>query len=254
MKTDPNILVMRLKRALACSVCLCIGASGAQFEEVTPAAGLTNLDTYCMGLAWGDYDNDGRLDLYITGGAIGAGINALYRNTGNGVFERVGAEAGPIVTDSHSSFGCAWVDFNNDGNRDLFVVNGGWSVASNDLYWNRGDGTFSRGNVGDLTGLSRVHGWHATADYDGDGWVDVYATEADSGSGPFYQRLYRATRSGTFTPFDFASSVSYANSAVWGDFDNDGDPDLYTCNFSSPSTLWRNDGGGQFTAMPDDLR
>ena len=192
MKTNPIPLVVRLTQALACPVLLCISAAGAQFEDATQVAGLTNLNAYCMGLAWGDYDNDGRLDLYIAAGGPGAATNALYRNTGGGLFERMGAEAGPIVTDSHSSFGCAWVDFDNDGNRDLFVVNGGWSAAPNDLYWNRGDGTFSRGNVGDLTGLSRVHSWQAMADYDGDGWVDVYAAEGDSGSGPFYQRIYRA--------------------------------------------------------------
>jgi hypothetical protein len=253
MKTQPNFLVRSLKRALACSVLLCFGASGAQFEDITQAAGLTNFNAYCIGLAWGDYDDDGRVDLYIAAGGPGTGTNALYRNTGGGLFERIGAEAGPIATDKHSSLGCAWGDFNNDGHRDLFVVNGGWSNAANALYWNHGDGSFSRGNVGDLTGLSRVHSWHAIADYDGDGLLDIYASEAASGSGPFYLRLYRGTGIGTFTPTDFAPSVNYANDGVWGDFDNDGDPDLYACNFSSPSTLWRNDGEGQFTAMPDDL-
>ncbi len=246
MKTKPSSLLSGLMLVLTGSVLLCPHALGAQFEDVTQAAGLTNLSGYCMGVAWGDYDNDGRIDLYLASGGPSAHVNDLYRNLGDGTFARVGAEAGPIATDSHSSFGCAWIDFNNDGLRDLFVVNG-WSGARNDLYWNHGDGTFGSVNAPELTSRASVFSWPAFADYDGDGWVDVYQTEGT------HTRLFHATGYGTFTPVDFGPSVAYANDGVWGDFDNDGDPDLFTCNYTSPSALWRNDGRGQFTKMTNGL-
>ncbi len=136
----------------------------------------------------------------------------------------------------------------------MLVENGGWAASRNDLYWNNGDGTFRSGNAGNLTQLTRFAGsWPACADYDGDGWVDIYLAEGPSGSGPFTTRFYHATGLGTFTPVDFGQPLSMANDAVWGDYDNDGDPDLFVCNYTSPSSLWRNDGHGQFTKMANGL-
>ena len=224
-------------------------ANPAQFEDVTVKAGVTNAPGYSLSAAWGDYNNDNSIDLYMAIGAKTASVNALYRNNGNGTFTRIGSEAGPIATDSRDSMGCAWVDFNNDGYRDMLVVNGGWTASRNDLYWNNGDGTFRSGNAGNLTLLSEVRSWPAFADYDGDGWVDLYVAEGTSGSGPFTPRLYRATTYGTFIGTNLCPALQYANDAVWGDYDNDGDPDLYACNGTSPSTFWRNDGKGQFTAV-----
>ncbi len=210
-------------------------ANPAQFQNVTVSAGITNAPGYCLSAAWGDYDIDGFIDLYLAIGGKTASQNALYRNRGDGTFARIGAEAGPITTDSHDSMGCAWIDINNDGYRDMFVVNGGWALSRNDLYWSNGDGTFSRGNAGNLTQLSHARSWPAFADYDGDGWVDLYLAEGASGSGPFSPRLYRATGTGSFHSIDLGPTVAYANAGVWGDYDNDGDADLYTCNGFSPS-------------------
>lgn len=234
-------------------VCLCAPALSAQFENVTTAAGLTDSTAYCFGAAWGDCNQDGFPDLFIAAGANGSHTNSLYLNLGNSTFAKAGPAAGPIVTNKLTSFGGAWVDCNQDGRPELIVLNGGWSPARSDLYWNHGDGTFGRGSAGDLTRRAIVTSGPAFADYDGDGWVDLYLAEATSGTGPFQPRLHRATGHGTFTPVDLGPAITYANSAVWGDYDNDGDPDLFTCNYTTASSLWRNDGHGQFTKMTNGL-
>ena len=90
-------------------------ARAAQFQDVTTTAGLTNVTGFCLGAGWGDYDNDGRIDLFITTGATSVRTNALFRNNGDGTFTRQGAEVGPVATDRLDSCACAWIDFNNDG-------------------------------------------------------------------------------------------------------------------------------------------
>jgi hypothetical protein len=224
-----------------------------QFEDVTVSAGITNAPGYCLGAAWGDYDKDGRIDLYLAIGANTSRANALFRNNGYGTFTRIGAAAGPITTDVHDSEGCAWIDINNDGYRDMFVVNGGWAPSRNDFYWNNGDGTFRRGNLGELTELSRYRGWAACADWNGDGWVDIHVGEGTSIWGPYPNCVYQATGLDTFAPVDFAAPEGYVNAGIFGDYDNDGDADLFLSCYTSPSRLWRNDGGGNFTAMDNGL-
>lgn len=226
---------------------------GAQFQDVTVSAGVTNAPGYCLSAAWGDYNNDQFIDLYLAIGADTSRVNALFRNNHDGTFTRVGSEAGPITTDSRDSQGCAWIDFDNDGHRDMFVVNGGWSANRNSFYWNNGNGTFRSANVGDLTQLSRYRGWASCADYDGDGWVDVQVGEGTAMWGPYPKRVYHNTGLGSFTPVDFASPEGYINGGVWGDYDNDGDPDLFLSCYSSASRLYRNDGGGHFTLMSNGL-
>lgn len=253
MRTSPHIDRFRLGLALAASILNSPCSRAAQFEDVTAAAGLTSSSAYCFAAAWGDYNGDGFPDLFIAAGRAGTRTNFLYLNAGNGSFTHVGPEAGPIVTDRRESFGCAWVDFDNNGKRDLLLINGPWGTARNELYWNQGGGRFSRGNAGSLTGWSMYRGWPACADADGDGYVDVFITDATGTSGPFTPRLYRNTGHGSFTPVEIGPSIPMCNDAAWGDFDNDGDPDLFACNFTSPSVLWRNDGHGQFTEMDNGL-
>jgi hypothetical protein len=233
---------------------LCLQARASQFQEVTTTAGLTNEQAYCGAVAWGDYDNDGNLDFHIAIGFTTTHSNALYHNNGNGTFTRkTAAQVGPIASDAHDSWGCAWVDFNNDGYPDMLAVNGGFSPARNDLYMNNGDGTFRNASVGNLTGLSAVQACAAPADYDGDGLVDVYLPQGSSFSGPFYTRLYHATPSGSFTPIDFGPTTGFANDGAWGDYNRDGKPDLFVCNWTSGGGLWRNDGGGHFTQINNGL-
>ncbi|HEY5910047.1 MAG TPA: FG-GAP-like repeat-containing protein [Verrucomicrobiae bacterium] len=233
---------------------LYLRASAAHFADVTAAAGVTNAPGYSIAAGWGDYDNDLDIDLYLAIGFTTPTTNAFFRNNGNGTFTRVGSTAGPITTDYHPSHGCAWLDFNNDGYRDLLVLNLSTTGTRNALYWNNGDGTFRSGMAGDLTQRSQFRSWSAAADYDRDGWVDIYVTEADSySSAPCSRRLYHASPHGTFTSTNLGPTVAYANDAVWGDYDNDGDPDLFICGYTSASTLWRNDGGGNFTPVANGL-
>ncbi len=228
--------------------------SAAQFTNVTVSAGLINEDTYCFGAAWGDWDKDGLVDLYIAVGGDVARANALYRNNGNGTFTRVGAEAGPITTDLHDSVGTTWIDFDNDGDLDMLVENAGLVGPRIDLYWNNGSGIFNRSGGGLPTPPNIAYSWAACADYDLDGYVDFYLGEGTSTSGPFTLQLYRNNGSGTFAPsIALGPALFSVNGGAWGDYDNDGDPDLFVSNGSSPSTLWRNDGGGTFTPMANGL-
>jgi hypothetical protein len=229
-------------------IALTLPGTAAQFEDVTAAAGLTNVAGSCSGVAWGDYDNDKNIDLYV---AIGSSpvVNALYRNDGDGTFTRVGAEAGHITTNRADSLGCAWIDFNNDGWRDLFVDNGGWTSDRNNLYWNLGHGAFSQGEATGLTALSQFRSWPACADYNGDGWVDILLGESGSLEGLYTLQLYEASGQGTFKPRKLGSLSGRVNDAVWGDYDNDGDPDLYVCPSAGTNSLLRNDGSGKFTGV-----
>ena len=92
----------------ATTVLLGLGARAAQFEDVTTPSGIGQSSGMCYGTAWGDYNNDGFPDLYITAGVWGDTQNFLFRNAGNGTFVRVGAEAGPVATALNRSTGCAW--------------------------------------------------------------------------------------------------------------------------------------------------
>ncbi|MBI4324165.1 MAG: CRTAC1 family protein, partial [Chloroflexi bacterium] len=127
------------------------------------------------GCAWGDYNNDGFLDLFVAN----AGQDFLYRNNRDGSFTRI--TEGPVVTDGASSSGCAWADYDNDGFLDLFVA-----TAKNDLlYRNNGDGSFAKITEGSLVNDSAVSQGCAWADYDNDGFLDLFVS--NSGDNHLYR-------------------------------------------------------------------
>ena len=141
------------------------------------------------GIAWGDYDNDGYLDLFVTDPDSGG--NRLYRNKGDGTFQRI--TSGAIVADRKGSTGCAWGDYDNDGFLDLFVVNGFAGSQDNLLYHNNGDGTFSKITSGSPVndgGTSFGVGW---GDYDNDGFLDLFVANSNGPGGSLVQTnfLYR---------------------------------------------------------------
>lgn len=211
------------------------------FSRVTNSPAVSESGDWTVA-AWGDYDNDGQIDLFVSR-YFGAN-NALYRNTGHGSFIRI--SAGRIVNDGGNSIGSAWADYDNDGFFDLFVANGGPSSADasfNFLYHNNGDGTFTK-NTSDIT--TRDFGSWATCawgDYDNDGFIDLFVANQVTKNA-----LYHNNGDSTFTKITTGSPSNDGRSfgCSWGDSDNDGFLDLFVANGdgSGPKTnfLYRNNG------------
>jgi hypothetical protein len=239
------------------------------FLDVTQAAGLANAGNgnYGMGVAVGDYDNDGNADLYVTS----YGKNILYHNNGDGTFTDVTAKAG--VAGGGWSVSAGFFDYDNDGRLDLFVTRymdwdadhnkicgGDWHTYCPPnafpattclLYHNRGDGTFE--DVTERSGLAAKKGRAlgvAFADYDGDGFTDIFV--ANDG---MQQYLFHNNGNGTFTECGLESGVAFTADGkgmsgmgtVFQDYDNDGRPDvLVTVLPREIYTLYHNEGGGNF--------
>ena len=185
------------------------------------------------GVAWGDYDNDGDLDLYL---ANYGSANKLFRNDANGVF--VDATSGPLG-DTGDGSGAAWGDYDNDGYLDLYLVNAG---SANQLLRNYGSGIFAdvtSGPLGD-TGDGVAAAW---ADYDNDGKLDLYLVNFNQAN-----KLLHNLGGGTFADATsgLLGDAGPGQCAAWGDYDNDGDLDLYLVNSGKENKLFRNDGGGTF--------
>ncbi len=198
------------------------------------------------GCAWGDYDNDSHLDLFV---ANYNENNFLYRNNGDGTFTKI--TTGAIVTNGGSSTCPAWGDYDNDGHLDLYVCN---RTSANFLYHNNGDGTFTRIVSGLIATENRNSGACAWGDYDNDGDLDLYVANA----GPDYNSLFRNEGDGAFTKITGDPSVSFLESCdtvTWGDYDNDGDLDLFTAPGMLPGSaydlyLFNNQGDGSFVRVP----
>ncbi len=239
------------------------------FLDVTQAAGLANAGNgnYGMGVAVGDYDNDGNADLYVTS----YGRNILYRNNGDGTFMDVTAKAG--VAGGGWSVSAGFFDYDNDGKLDLFVTRymdwdadhnkicgGDWHTYCPPnafpattclLYHNRGDGTFE--DVTERSGLAAKKGRAlgvAFADYDGDGFTDIFVSNDG-----MQQYLFHNNGDGTFTECALESGVAFTADgkgmsgmgAVFQDYDNDGRPDvLVTVLPREIYSLYHNEGGGTF--------
>ena len=203
---------------------------------------------------WGDIDNDGDLDLFIAdGGFDRPRLNSVYFNQGDGQFQEL--RDGPIVTGTSYSTSSSWVDYDNDGHLDLFVANlypaNAAGVAGPDfLYRNNGDATFTQVTTGPLVTDRTVSFGIAWSDYDNDGDPDVVVTN-NRGNDNFY----RNDGGGTFTKLTAAEVGPLASSggagigASWGDYDNDGDPDLFITNFAQNDFFYRNQGDGSFEVV-----
>jgi len=196
------------------------------FNEV--AAGLTAVSD--SSVAWGDYDNDGRLDILAAGAnAVGSPITTLYHNAGNGVFTEISTTLAGV-----SSASVAWGDYDNDGRLDILLAgtnDAGDPVAT--LYHNDGSGTFSDISAG-LTGVTG--GSASWGDYDNDGRLDILLTGADELTDAT-TILYHNDGNGVF--HDAAESLTDVSkgSASWGDYDSDGRLDILLTGAATASPI-----------------
>lgn len=215
------------------------------FEKDVSGGPVTTDGGSSYGCCAADYDNDGFIDLFVSNYNEN---NFLYRNTGNGVFEKI--TAGVVVNNGGRSTGCEWVDYDRDGWPDLFVCN---RDEPNFLYHNEGDGSFTKVFTGMLTSENKNTGGCAWADFDGNGFPDVYLAN----SGPDYNSLFFNNGDGTFTQLTGDPAVSDFESfdfASCGDIDNDGDMDIYTAPGMLPASsydlyLYKNNGDGSFVKV-----
>ena len=259
---------------------------GIQFVDVTQDAGIHwkhvdgrsgqkyFMETLGSGAAFFDYDADGDPDLYFVNGAPLPGYvsedtptNCLYENNGDGTFTDVTEKAG--VGDTGYGHGCAVGDYNNDGQLDLYVTNYG----NNRLYRNNGDGTFT--DVTEVAGVTEPR-WSSScafADYDQDGNLDLYVVNYivfDIDENPWCglkekniraycepdnfpaqsDTLFRNNGDGTFTDVTKAAGIYNTTGkglgVVWGDYNNDGFPDIYVANDSTENLFYHNNGDGTF--------
>ncbi|MBN2542806.1 VCBS repeat-containing protein [bacterium] len=283
------------------------------FEDVTVAAG--NLyDPYpSAACGWGDYDNDGDIDLYVANAEFWSDTlvehypDIFYKNNGDGTFTDATEEVGMGVVDDPPLYGrgVAWCDFDKDGDQDIYISN--YRLCPNYLWVNNGDGTFSeeaiaRGVAGvrisgyyghtigscwgdinndglfdlfasnlahprfidfsdksmmyfnqgapfyvfedirEYAGITyyETHSSPAFADYDNDGWIDLFITCVYVG---YYSFLYKNNHDMTFTNVNYESGVYLDNGwgCAWADYDNDGDMDL-AARPNGPLYLYRNNG------------
>jgi hypothetical protein len=238
------------------------------FTDITAGSGL-DVEMYGMGVAIGDYDNDGRDDVYIT--ALGG--DHLFHNEGGGKFKDVTKDSG-IKNDSFGT-SAAWLDYDRDGKLDLFVANYVQWSPKNDLwcsldgatksyctpesykgtpsrlYHNLGDGHFEevaqRAGVGDPTSKSLGV---TVLDYNGDGWPDIFVANDTQPN-----KLYRNLKNGTFKEEGMSAGVAYGEDGVArgamgadaGDYDRSGRPHLLVGNFANQMLgLYHNEGTGLF--------
>ncbi|MBN1481953.1 VCBS repeat-containing protein [candidate division KSB1 bacterium] len=221
------------------------------FTKMTSAGPPVSDNEYSCAASWGDYDNDGYLDLFLKNGWYNKQPNSLYRSDGDGTFTDITGITLVSSASDVASFiaGCSWVDYDGDGDLDLFTCSG--SGANTFLWRNDGDENFVKLALFDA-GDSQACSW---GDYDNDGDPDLFiANYGESETTPETNFLYRNDGSDTFvkiTTGDFGTSAKFSQGSAWGDLDNDGDLDLYVGNDGNattyPSDLYYNNGDGTFT-------
>ncbi|WP_147267074.1 FG-GAP-like repeat-containing protein [Winogradskyella sp. KYW1333] len=191
-------------------------------QDITSTSGLLNEVLVTYGASWGDYNNDGFLDVFLSNRDTTI-PNILYKNNGNNTFSLVNSESG-LITTGTLSFCSAFIDYNKDGFQDIYVANDKVEYP-NIMYKNNGDGTFTE--VGFETGTDiTIDAMSVTiGDYNSDSWLDIYVTNDVVGN-----VLLKNNGNGTFSDETLSSNTAM-NSVAWGsvflDAENDGDLDIY---------------------------
>lgn len=220
-------------------------AAFPRFYDVASQTGLAK-----VGLAGGaivdDFDDDGYLDVMSSSWGLMDQIR-FFHNNHDGTFSDRTESAGLIGIVGGLQISHA--DYNNDGHLDVLVLRGAWlrdqGHLPNSLLKNNGDGTFE-----DVTEEAGVLSFHPTqagvwADYDNDGWIDFFVGNESSPGDPHPCELYHNNRNGTFTNVAAqvgVDNVGFVKGAGWGDYDNDGYPDLYLSRLGEPNILFKNEG------------
>ncbi len=219
------------------------------FTDVTVSAGLDATLAQQGSCAWGDHDNDGDLDLYVV---YSGGLNALYRNNGNGTFTNIAATASVGgATGSPPDTDAAWADYDQDGYLDLLLVyqSSGGTLRPHQLFHNNGNSTFT--DVAASAGLALQNYTAACkwADYDNDGYSDLYLVNLQGQS----DQLFHNNRNGTFTEVTALAGIVedfHCWNAVWADLNDDGLQDLFCSSVETAPgqnfRLWVNAGNGTF--------
>jgi hypothetical protein len=221
------------------------------FTDITVISGITTEIMKSWGGAWGDYNNDGYLDLFLSNRDIVNRDypNLLYKNNGDNTFTDVSNSVG-ISNVNHISFCASFFDFNNDGWQDIYIINDRYNT-SNIMYKNNGNGTFSDVSAASGANISIDAMSTTIGDYNNDGWLDIYVTNTTLGN-------YFLKNNGNETFTNVAdTNGTFFNSFGWGavflDADNDADLDLYvsgmqdgTSNGRLPSAFYENQGDGNF--------
>ncbi|WP_435008863.1 CRTAC1 family protein [Tundrisphaera lichenicola] len=248
--------------------------SKSDIGRFTNVATLVGLDSRGPNMSGGslfdDFTGDGLPDL-LTTTIDWDGGGSFFVNRGDGSFEDRSESSG--LAAQPMALNAAHADFDNDGRSDVVILRGGWENSYPlSLLRNLGDGRFQDVTVAAGLGEPIAAPSAAWGDFDNDGRLDLfvcgeYSAELDEISGSIdpgrsgaipanFCRLYRNNGDGTFTDVARRAGVlneRWAKGAAWGDFDDDGHPDLYVSNFASPNRLYRNNGDGTFTDVAPRL-
>ena len=221
------------------------------FTDVTSLAGFPIIAYSTVGSSWGDYNNDGLLDVFLSSwdnDASSTDANKLFKNNGDGTFTDVSAIAG-IDNDSHLSFCSAFFDYDNDGWQDIYIANDR-PYNKNIMFHNNGDGTFTDTSVSTGADVELDAMSTTICDANNDGFLDIYITNTNDGNA-FLQN----NGDGTFTDIALTNGTlmeTIAWGAVFLDADNDMDSDLYVSGMLTgplplSSAFYENDGAGSYS-------
>ncbi len=220
------------------------------FPDVAALAGLM-VSEHAGGSIVEDFDGDGLLDILLSSQGPLDHMH-FFHNNGDGTFTDRTKEAG--LADEIGGLNIVETDYNNDGHPDVMVLRGAWwrqyGMYPLSLLRNNGDGTFDdvTEEAGLLTiGPTQTAAW---ADYDGDGWLDLFVAHESFGGQNTPSQLFHNNHDGTFTQVKapgaaqgkLGVNLGFAKGVAWGDYNNDGRPDLFISTMSARSFLFRNDG------------